>query len=171
MTTTRHGIVARACYLIATGFGIGRMPFAPGTFGTLLAIPIYLWLRPLPLAAYVAVVAVLFIIGIGVCSCVERHGVRHDAPIIVWDEIVGYLVTMTFAPSGWLWVAAGFMLFRLFDIWKPFPIRRIDRTLPGGFGTMLDDALAGIYASVVLQLLVALLSENAGERALLAGRF
>ena len=96
---------------------------------------------------------------------------RHDAPTIVWDEVVGYLITMAFAPPGWIWIAVGFALFRLFDIWKPYPIRRIDRTVPGGYGTMLDDALAGIYGSVVLQLLAALVSENSGERALLAVLF
>jgi phosphatidylglycerophosphatase A len=78
----------------------------------------------------------------------------HDHPAIVWDEIVGYLVTMTFAPPGWTGVAAGFVLFRLFDIAKPWPIRWFDRHVAGGFGIMLDDLLAGIIAAAVLQLLV-----------------
>lgn len=166
--TSPNRLLGRVCYVIATGFGVGRAPVAPGTFGTLLGIPIYIFVYPLPIGFYIAITAALFLIGIAVCECAERHMGRHDSPAIVWDEIVGYLITMAFAPPEWVWIVVGFVLFRLFDIWKPFPIRRIDRTLPGGFGTMLDDALAGIYASVVLQLLVALLSENAGERALLA---
>lgn len=166
--TTPKRLPGRACRLIATGFGAGLAPVAPGTFGTLLGIPIYLLLHPLPVGVYIAITAALFVAGIVVCECAERNMARHDAPEIVWDEIVGYLITMAFAPPGWLWIAVGFVLFRLFDIWKPFPIRRIDRTLPGGFGTMLDDALAGIYASVVLQLLAALMSEYSAERAPLA---
>ena len=77
----------------------------------------------------------------------------HDHPGIVWDEIVGYLITMFLAPAGWAWMALGFVLFRLFDIWKPFPIRQIERRIQGGFGNMLDDALAAICAWAVLQML------------------
>ena len=155
--TRRRGAIDHLCYMLATGFGAGRVPVAPGTAGTLIAVPIYILLRELPLGWYVAAMAALFVIGVVVCGYVERHRVEHDAPEIVWDEIVGYLVTMTFAPPGWVWVVAGFALFRLFDIWKPYPIRRVDRGLPGGLGTMLDDVLAGVYALVVLQLLAGFL--------------
>ena len=92
--------------------------------------------------------------GIPICAHTARRMGVHDHPGIVWDEIVGYLVTMTFAPQGWLWVAAGFVLFRVFDIAKPWPIRLLDRNVGGGFGIMVDDLLAGIFAAVVLQLLV-----------------
>ena len=136
---------------LALGFGSGLVPVGPGTAGTVVAIPIYLLLQPLDLAVYLAVVAVSFIAGIGICAhTANRLGV-HDHPGIVWDEIVGYLVTMTAAPTGWEWVAAGFVLFRVFDIAKPWPIRWLDKHVHGGLGIMLDDLLAGVFAAAVLQ--------------------
>jgi len=119
-----------------------------------VAIPVYLLLQPLSVPVYIALVAALFIAGIPVCAHTARRMGVHDHPAIVWDEIVGYLVTMTFAPPGGLWMAAGFVLFRLFDIAKPWPIRLLDRSVGGGFGIMADDLLAGIAAAAVLQLLV-----------------
>jgi phosphatidylglycerophosphatase A len=139
---------------LALGFGSGLVPKGPGTAGTVMAIPVYLLMEPLPVNIYLALVSALFIVGIPVCAHTARRMGVHDHPGIVWDEIVGYLVTMTFAPSGWLWVAAGFALFRLFDIAKPWPIRLLDRNVGGGFGIMVDDLLAGIFAAAVLQLLV-----------------
>lgn len=138
---------------LALGFGSGLVPRAPGTAGTLAAIPLYLLLQPLALHLYLPLVAVLFLVGIPLCAhTAERLGV-HDHPGIVWDEIVGYLVTMTFAPPGWLWIVIGFVLFRLFDILKPWPIKWLDRKVGGGFGIMVDDLLAGIAAAAVLHLL------------------
>ncbi len=132
---------------LALGFGSGMTPLAPGTAGTVVAIPLYLLMQPLALIPYLAVVALLFLVGIPICAhTANRLGV-HDHPGIVWDEIAGYLVTMAFAPAGWLWVAAGFVLFRLFDIVKPWPIRWCDRKVHGGFGIMLDDLLAGVFAA------------------------
>ena len=139
---------------LALGFGSGLVPKGPGTAGTVVAIPVYLLLQPLTLNIYIALVAVLFLVGIPICEHTARRMGVHDHPAIVWDEIVGYLVTMMFAPTGWLWVAAGFVLFRLFDIAKPWPIRLLDRNVGGGFGIMVDDLLAGIFAAAVLQLLV-----------------
>jgi len=139
---------------LALGFGSGLVPKGPGTAGTVVAIPLYLLLQPLPLAGYVTLLVALFLIGIPVCEHTARRMGVHDHPAIVWDEIVGYLVSMTFAPPGWHWVAAGFVLFRLFDIAKPWPIRLLDRKIGGGFGIMVDDLLAGIAAATVLQLLV-----------------
>ena len=95
-------------------------------------------------------VLLLFGIGAWVCHVAERQLGRRDHSSIVWDEVVGYLVTLWLAPSGWIWLAIGFGLFRLFDIWKPFPIRRLER-LPGGLGVMADDAMAGIYGFAALQ--------------------
>lgn len=138
---------------IAFGFGAGRAPLAPGTFGTLVGIPFYLMLNSLPVWQYLAVCAVLFSVGIWLCGAAARTLGVHDHPGIVWDEIVGYLVTMTAAPAGWLWVLIGFALFRIFDILKPWPIRAIDRHVQGGLGIMLDDLLAGILAAGVLQLI------------------
>lgn len=137
-------------HFLACGFGSGAMPVAPGTFGTLVAIPIYLLLEPLALWTYLAVTALLFLVGIGLCETTARDFGVHDHGGIVWDEIVGYLVTMSLAPSGWQWIVAGFLLFRLFDILKPWPIRSLDRGVTGGVGIMIDDFLAGIYSAVIL---------------------
>ena len=147
----------RLVHFLAFGFGSGKLPVAPGTFGTLVGIPAYLLLQPLATYIYVAVVAGLFGVGVWLCHVTERDLGVHDHPGIVWDEIVGYLITMFMAPVGWVWMAAGFLLFRLFDIWKPFPIRQIERRIQGGFGNMLDDALAAVYAWLVLQAVVRLI--------------
>ena len=140
--------------LLALGFGSGLLPRAPGTAGTVAAIPLYLVMQSLALPVYVSLVAVLFLLGIPICAHTAKRLGVHDHPGIVWDEIVGYLVTMTFAPTGWLWVLAGFVLFRFFDVLKPWPIRWLDKKVGGGFGIMVDDLLAGIAAAAVLQLLV-----------------
>ena len=136
--------------LLALGFGSGRAPFAPGTFGTLVGILFYLPMAALPLPAYIAITSLLFLVGIPICGLAAKQFGVHDHGAIVWDEIVGYLVTMTLAPSGWLWMVVGFALFRLFDIWKPCPIGLLDQRVSGGLGIMLDDLLAGIYAALVM---------------------
>jgi phosphatidylglycerophosphatase A len=142
---------------LALGFGSGLVPYAPGTAGTLVAVPLYLLLQPLPPAGYLPLLALLFLAGIPLCAhTATRLGV-HDHPAIVWDEVVGYLVTMAFAPAGWHWVLAGFVLFRFFDVAKPWPIHWFDKHVHGGLGIMLDDLLAGIFAAVVLQVLVVVL--------------
>ena len=145
-------IYTRPARFLAFGFGAGAMPFAPGTFGTLTAVPLYLLARSLPPEGYLLLCAALFVIGVGVCHIAERDLGVHDHPGIVWDEITGYFVTMIAAPGGWPWVIAGFAAFRLFDILKPWPIRWADRRVGGGLGIMLDDLLAGIYAGLALWL-------------------
>jgi len=138
---------------LALGFGTGLMPRAPGTAGTLAAVPVYLLLEPLAAPYYILLVTFMALAGVAICgSTANRLGV-HDHPGIVWDEIVGFLVTMAWAPPGWLWVVLGFGLFRLFDILKPWPIHWCDQQVSGGFGIMLDDLLAGVYAAMVLGLL------------------
>jgi len=139
--------------LVACGFGSGLAPVAPGTFGTLCAALFYLALQTLPTVAYLAVVMAAFVLGTWLCGYTARALDVHDHPAIVWDEFVGYWITMVFAPRGWIWIAAGFAAFRLFDIWKPWPIHVLDQRLEGGLGIMLDDAVAGIYAAMSLQLL------------------
>jgi len=138
---------------IAMGFGAGKAPMAPGTFGTLVGIPFYLLLSVVSALTYAVIVVALFAFGVWISQIAERRLGRHDHPAIVWDEIVGFLITMFLAPVGWLWILIGFLLFRAFDVWKPFPIRVLER-LHGGLGVMADDALAGAYACVVLQALV-----------------
>ncbi len=140
-------------HLLAFGFGSGLAPKAPGTFGTLVAVPIYLLMQGLPLIAYLALVLAGFIAGIWICDRTSRDLGVHDHGGIVWDEIIGYLLTMSLAPSGWVWVLLGFLLFRFFDILKPWPIRWLDRRVPGGFGIMLDDLIAGLFAGVVMLLI------------------
>ena len=139
-------------HLLAFGFGAGLSPWAPGTMGTLVAIPVYLALRPLPPDLYRAVTLLVIGAGIWICGWSARRLGVHDHPGIVWDEIAGYLVTMIAAPAGWPWALVGFVLFRLFDILKPWPIGWLDRRLGGGLGIMLDDVAAGIAAMACVQL-------------------
>ncbi|MCP8686112.1 phosphatidylglycerophosphatase A family protein [Marinobacterium sedimentorum] len=141
-------------HFLAFGFGSGLAPKAPGTFGTLAAIPPYLLMTLLPVSGYLLVVVVAAVLGIYLCGRTARDMGVHDHPGIVWDEFVGFWITMLFVPVQWYWILAGFALFRLFDIWKPWPIRVVDQKVEGGFGIMLDDVLAGIYALLVLQLLL-----------------
>jgi phosphatidylglycerophosphatase A len=143
---------------LALGFGSGLSKYAPGTMGTLVAVPLYLLLQPLSLIVYVAVAVVVTLIGIWICDRSANTLGVHDHPGIVWDEIAGYLITMIAAPTGWQWVVLGFVLFRLFDIWKPWPIKVIDRQVAGGFGIMLDDVVAAVFAWGVLQLIVLLVA-------------
>ena len=137
-------------HLLALGFGSGLAPRAPGTFGTLVAIPVYLLCAQLPQMVYLLVVAAAFVLGVYLCGRTARALGVHDHPGIVWDEVVGYLLTMAWAPPGWLWVVLGFICFRVFDIFKPWPIRVLDRSVHGGFGIMIDDALAGALAAACL---------------------
>mgnify|MGYP001609815052 CR=1 FL=1 len=150
-TTTFTSLLRHPSHLLAFGFGAGLAPKAPGTCGSLIALPVYYFAQALPAVGYAVLVAVLFIIGIGLCAKTERELKVHDHPGIVWDEIVGMLVTLFMAPSGWVWVAAGFGLFRLFDIWKPFPIDWLNRQVGGGLGIMLDDLIAALFAALTLQ--------------------
>jgi phosphatidylglycerophosphatase A len=145
--------LANPVHLLALGFGSGLSPVAPGTAGTLVAIPFYLLLAQLPLPWYLLVLVVAFGVGIYLCERTARDLGVHDHGGIVWDEFVGFWLTMVAAPPGWPWVVAGFLLFRLFDIVKPFPINWFDRHIKGGLGIMLDDALAGSFAWLCLQLL------------------
>ncbi len=147
------GILKDPVHCLALGFGTGLAAKAPGTFGTLVGIPLFIIMQSLPLATYCLITTSLFLIGIWICDRTARELGVHDHPGIVWDEVVGYLVTMIMAPVGWLWIILGFILFRIFDIWKPWPIRVIDQGVSGGFGIMLDDLIAGIFALVSLHFL------------------
>jgi len=138
-------------HFVAFGFGSGAAKYAPGTFGTLAAIPLYWLMQGLAIGWYVSITVILFLLGVWLCDRTASDIGVHDHGGIVWDEIVGYLVTMIAAPQGWLWMAVGFVLFRLFDIWKPWPVKWCDRKVDGGLGIMLDDVLAAGYAWLVLQ--------------------
>ena len=146
-------VMSSPVHFLAFGFGSGLPPFAPGTFGTLAAIPLYLLMTNFSLPIYLAMTFVAIIFGFWLCGkSSEMLGV-HDHGGIVWDEFAGFFITMIAAPQGWEWVLIGFALFRLFDIWKPWPIRVIDKKVHGGIGIMMDDVLAGIYALVILQVI------------------
>jgi phosphatidylglycerophosphatase A len=140
-------------HLLAFGFGSGLAPKAPGTFGTLAAIPIYLLLQPLPLWLYLLLTLAGFIAGIWICEQTSKDLGVHDHAGIVWDEIIGYLLTMSFVPFSLWWLVIGFGLFRLFDILKPWPIGWLDRRVAGGLGIMLDDLVAGLFAGLVMLLM------------------
>lgn len=138
---------------IATGFGSGLVPFAPGTAGSLAALLPWLALRELPLPAYLAVLLFAFVVGVWACDWTIRRLGVEDPGLVVWDEFVGIWITLAALPDHWVYVVAGFALFRLFDIAKPWPVGWADRRIKGGLGTMVDDCLAGLYALAAVQLL------------------
>ncbi len=137
----------------ALGFGSGLVPKAPGTFGTLAAVPIFWFLlQPLSLPWLLVVIAVTFVIGVWFCDAAAKNLGVHDHPGIVWDEFVGLWISCIALPEGWLWLLWAFVLFRFFDILKPWPIRWLDSKVPGGLGIMVDDVLAGLFALALIQL-------------------
>jgi len=136
--------------LLAFGFGSGLVPKAPGTFGTLAAIPFYWLAAPLPVPAYLLLVLGLFVAGVWICGRCEQIIGVEDHSGIVFDEFVGLFITFIAAPATPAVVVAGFCLFRLFDVLKPWPIAWFDRRVHGGLGIMLDDVLAGIFAALCL---------------------
>ncbi|MBV0932347.1 phosphatidylglycerophosphatase A family protein [Marinobacterium weihaiense] len=138
-------------HFLAFGLGSGASPWAPGTMGTLAAVPLWYLLAQTGLTVYLLLTLIAFVIGIWLCGRTSRDLGVHDHGGIVWDEFVGYWITMIAVPVDWIWALLGFILFRLFDIWKPWPIRPVDRRVHGGLGIMLDDVLAGVFAALVLQ--------------------
>ena len=139
--------------IIATGFYSGYLPKAPGTWGSLVGLLLFFLLHTLSLEIYLAVVAGIFLIGTFAAGEAEKIMDHQDPGLVVIDEIVGMLVTMIAIPATPLAMALGFALFRIFDIWKPFPVGFVDQRLHGGLGIMLDDIVAGIYSLIILQLL------------------
>lgn len=146
-------LIKRPVCFFGLGFGSGLAPKAPGTFGTITAIPVYLLIEPLGLALYIFLTVLAFLVGISICQQSADWIGKEDPSAVVWDEIVGYLVTMIAAPQGWQWLFIGFILFRFFDILKPWPIRWFDKNLHGGFGIMVDDVFAGLMALLSMQLI------------------
>ncbi len=141
-------------HFLSLGFGSGLMPKAPGTFGTLAAIPIYFAVSGLDLWLYLLVTCVITSAGIYLCYYTSKALGVHDHSGIVIDEIAGYLITMIAVPFDWLWIITGFLLFRFFDILKPWPISWIDKNVHGGLGIMLDDVLAGVFAFFCLHAII-----------------
>ncbi len=138
-------------HVLAVGFGSGLLKPGPGTWGTLMAVPLYYVLSHLPFIAFYIVVLIAMFAGVYICEKTADDIGVHDHGSIVWDEFVGYWITMLFVTwqmgtPHFYWMAVGFVLFRIFDIFKPFPIGWLDKKVHGGVGIMLDDVIAGIYA-------------------------
>lgn len=140
-------------HFIACGFGVGTIPIMPGTFGTLVGVAVYLIIQPLPLWAYLVITAILVLAGIYLCGKVNRDMDTDDHPAAVWDEIATFPIVMIAVPLTWYYVVLGFVLFRIFDIWKPWPIRWIDKNIHGGIGVMLDDVVAALAAWIIVFLI------------------
>lgn len=141
-------------HLLAFGFGSGLARKAPGTWGTLASMPLCcaLWLC-LPSSVFVVVLFAMAVLGVMICGSVAEDIGEHDHGGIVWDEWVGYGITLLGLPLVWYWPVLAFIFFRLFDIWKPWPISVCDKKIHGGTGIMLDDMVAGLFACFVLHAL------------------
>lgn len=153
MAATPSSVWRNPIHFLAFGLGSGAAPWAPGTFGTLAGAVLYLLLPAMTVSAYAVFLLGSFALGVFLCGRTARDIGVHDHGGIVWDEFVGLWLTMFLAPPGLIWLLAGFVLFRVFDIAKPWPINWVDRRVHGGFGIMIDDVLAGVMALVCLQLL------------------
>jgi phosphatidylglycerophosphatase A len=138
---------------LAFGFGSGLLRLAPGTMGTVAAIPFAILLKALPVAAFWLLLSAGFLLGIHLCGATAKRLGEQDPGGIVWDEMVAYCLVVAFLPMQWPWWLAAFVLFRFFDILKPWPICALDRKLKGGFGIMLDDLVAALYTMAILALI------------------
>ncbi|MFW5431423.1 MAG: phosphatidylglycerophosphatase A [Methylophilaceae bacterium] len=152
-------LIAHPAHFLALGFGSGLAPKAPGTFGTIVALPLYWLIADYSLHSQLAIIAMMFIIGIYFCEVAGKNLGVSDHGSIVWDEIAAMMLVLTITPTQWVWWLVAFLLFRLFDIWKPFPIRQCDAKLKGGFGVMFDDLLAAVYAVIGLKALLWITSQ------------
>lgn len=144
-------LLQHPAHFFGLGFGSGLAPKAPGTFGTLVGYPLFWLISVYALSTQLIIISALFLIGIYFCGVTGKALGVSDHGGIVWDEIVAMMLVLAFTPNQWQWWLVAFLLFRLFDIWKPFPIRQYDAKLKNGFGVMFDDLLAAIYAIIGLQ--------------------
>jgi phosphatidylglycerophosphatase A len=158
-----RGVMGRLAVILSSGLGVGYVPAAPGTFGTLWGVLLFYLTRHLPFPWYLAGTLLFFAFAVGVAHAAEKSLGAHDSSIIIIDEIVGYLVTVVGFSFSWPIALAGFLLFRFFDILKPFPIRWADRRIPGGLGVVVDDVLAGIFANLLLRLGIYLWQHFGGQ--------
>ena len=146
----QHAIWKYPLHWLAYGFGLGLSPIAPGTLGTLLGIPLFWLMSGLSPALYAVIVFALFLPGIFICGQTARDEGAIDPGSIVYDEVIGFLVAMYLLPFDWRWVLTGFIVYRVFDIWKPFPVGWVEDKLRLGSGIMADDVIAGLYTFLVL---------------------
>lgn len=147
-------LIARPTHFFALGFGTGLTPKMPGTAGTLIGFPLFFLIQPHHYFVQLGVIVVLFVWGIFLCHQTGKSLGVEDHSSIVWDEIVAMMLVLTFTPNAFIWWLIAFLLFRLFDVWKPFPIQQCDARLKGGFGVMFDDFLAAGYTIVCLKILL-----------------
>ena len=138
-------LLSHPAHFFALGFGSGLAPKAPGTFGTIVGLPLFWLISSYGLSVKLVIIAALFVFGIYCCDKTGKALGVADHGGIVWDEIVAMMLVLTVTPHTWLAWLMAFCLFRLFDIWKPFPIHYFDAKLKNGFGVMFDDLLAAIY--------------------------
>ncbi|CCQ09350.1 Phosphatidylglycerophosphatase A [Pseudoalteromonas luteoviolacea B = ATCC 29581] len=146
--------LSRPHQFLALGYGLGLAPKAPGTVGTLGALPFIFLTTSWPILAQVIVAVLFSVVGIWACGKTAKDLGVHDHPAIVWDEVAGFFITMMFVPLSWQTLLTGFLLFRFFDIVKPGPIKILDKRLKGGWGIMADDILAGIFSLICLHALI-----------------
>lgn len=146
-------LISHPAHFFALGFGSGLSKKAPGTIGSLVGIPFYLLIATEPITSKLSILFLMFVMGVYLCDITGKNIGIADHGSIVWDEIVAVMLVLVFTPHYWTWWGIAFVLFRLFDIWKPFPIRQCDAKLKGGFGVMFDDLLAAIYAITILKVL------------------
>lgn len=144
--STANFRLSNPIHFLALGFGSGLAPKAPGTFGSLAAVPLFLLVAPLSSPLYLLLLLLMSVAGIYICGKAAEDAGVPDHGAIVWDEFVGFLITMFLIPITWQSLLVGFLLFRLFDIFKPWPISYLDKNCHGGLGIMLDDIVAGIAA-------------------------
>ncbi|WP_077286367.1 phosphatidylglycerophosphatase A [Cognaticolwellia aestuarii] len=151
--STANFRLSNPIHFLALGFGSGLAPKAPGTFGTLAAVPLFLLAAPLSSPLYLLLLLLMSVAGIYICGKAAEDAGVPDHGAIVWDEFVGFLITMFLIPITWQSLLVGFLLFRLFDIFKPWPISYLDKNCHGGLGIMLDDIVAGIAAWACMMLI------------------
>jgi phosphatidylglycerophosphatase A len=152
MNTAKFNLLDPIQFL-ALGFGSGLAPKAPGTFGTLAAIPLLLLCSSIAPIYYGVIIFLMAVIGVYLCGYTAKAVKVHDHPAIVWDEFVGLFITMFMIPMNWKTILVGFILFRLFDIFKPWPISWLDKHCHGGFGIMIDDIVAGFAALACMHII------------------
>lgn len=149
-TISLDSIWTNPVHFVACGFGIGAIPYCPGTFGTVIGIPLVIVLSHYSVLSYFVVCFILFCVGIYLCGRTNHDFGTTDHPAAVFDEIATFPVVMIGIPTHWFFLLVGFFLFRFFDIVKPWPIRWVDKNIHNGFGVMFDDLLAAIFSSIIL---------------------
>lgn len=153
MEKASSSFILKIAELLSTWFYVGKIRWAPGTWGTLATVPFVIGFHAMGSILYMAATFILVFLGIFLSDIYEKSKGDHDLSEIVIDEVAGYMIAMTLMPMTWQALTIGFVLFRFFDIFKPFPIGWLDRKIDGGLGVMIDDVAAGVITNVILQVL------------------